>query len=386
MTDSSDLRITRINYYRPADYYRRMIAQSWGIIEIETNQGITGIGEGGSPNLVEKLGSFLIGEDPLRIEHLWQMMFRGDFYPAGRELLHALGGLDIALWDIKGKVLDTPVYQLLGGKYREYIECYATAYDADNKNLADAARKCIDAGFLAYRTGGFKDFKTGTFDPHTAARRLYSHCEEIATAVGSEGQWAIDFHTRLDPPQAVRLANLITDLEPLFCEDLVRSENVAYYRHLRNQVSVSLAAGEQYGTRWDCHELLENNLIDFARMTQPNVGGITEMKKIQAILETHYIGLIPHFTGPISLAAQTHCSATFSGVVVQEIAGNAPKEISYLNSDYVNFRDGKLYIQDRPGIGVELKTTGLEKLAEVTERDPHAVPVLFRPDGSYTNW
>ncbi len=385
--NESDLRITKVSFYEPIEYDRRLIAQSRGIIEIETNSGIVGIGEGGTPDLVADRAAFLIGQDPLRIEHLWQLMFRGDFYPAGRELAHAIGGLDIALWDIKGKVLNAPVYQMMGGKYRNYINCYATGYGRKESSARDAARRCVEEGFIAYRTGGFlSDLLLKNWDPLKAHREIYKHCKEVAEGVGSEGHWAIDFHTRLDPPQAVKLAHLIEDLDPLFCEDLVRSENLGYYETIRHQVRVPLAVGEQLGVKWEISDLIEKNLIDYSRATLPNVGGLTEMKKIMALMETHNVGMIPHFTGPISLAAQVHLMLVYTGITIQEIATGISTEIPYLNEDYIDFHEGKLYPNDRPGIGVELDKGRLEKKVEVTEPNPHPLPVLFRPDGSYTNW
>ncbi|MBK1877787.1 mandelate racemase/muconate lactonizing enzyme family protein [Pelagicoccus mobilis] len=379
-------KITKVSYYPAPGYQRRVISQSHGIIEIETDAGISGIGEGGSPDLVSQLARFLIGEDPLRIEHLWQTLFRADFYPAGRELTHALGGLDMALWDIKGKLLDVPVYQLLGGRYRDHIECYATAFDPENPNLAEAARKCMDFGYAAYRTTGLVDNSSQTFDDKKAVSAIYRQCEAIANELGDDGFWAIDFHTRFDPIHAIELAKRLEPLKPLFCEDLVRSEHLSQYRSIRQQTSAPLAAGEQLSHRWECQDLIKEKLIDFARITLPNVGGITELRKILSELETQFITFVPHFTGPISTAALVHCGISFPGRVIQEIVGTGPAEKPYLNSDYIIFKEGKLYPNDHPGIGVTLVKEKLTKTLEVTERDPHAFPIFKRPDGSYTNW
>src|SRR5262249_39093387 len=131
-------------------------------------------------------------------------------------------------------------------------------------------------------------------------------CREIREGVGKQGDWAIDYHTRLDMPDAVRLSTLIEGLEPYFTEDLIRSENPGVYRTLRQQVKVPIAVGEQFGDRWDINELIEQQLIDYSRISIPNSGGITEFMKIAALCETHYVGLIPHFTGPVSEAALVH--------------------------------------------------------------------------------
>ncbi|MEJ2007202.1 MAG: mandelate racemase/muconate lactonizing enzyme family protein [Acidobacteriota bacterium] len=344
----SGMKITRIRFYH---YPQSPPAfnQSFNIVTVETDQGITGIGEGGSPDTVKQCAAMIIGEDPMRIEHLWQMMFRGYFYPAGREKLDGLGAIDLALWDIKGKALGVPVYELLGG-------LYATA-----------------------------DPPSGhAFNSHQAVRKTFQDCTEIREGVGPDGDWALDFHTRLDFPGAVRLATLIEPLEPYFAEDLVRSENPGVYRELRAHVNVPIAVGEQFGSKWDIRWLIENQLIDFSRATLPNVGGITEYMKIAALCDTHYVGLIPHFTGPVSEAALVHCCGAFAGPVMMEMLGNGIHHYDHLPQFY-DFRNGKLWPNSRPGLGVELDTKPLHLAAEITERS-RPIPMFQRPDGSITNW
>ena len=145
------MKITRVRFYRDPTYKKELFNQSTHIVTVETDQGITGIGEGGSRDTVEQCGAMIIGEDPSRIDHLWQYMYRGYFYPAGREKLHALGAVDMALWDIKGKALGVPVYELLGGLARDHVECYSTGFPRKG-SLTETARACIEAGFRAFRT------------------------------------------------------------------------------------------------------------------------------------------------------------------------------------------------------------------------------------------
>ncbi len=375
----SSMKITRVRFYSASS--RTMFNQSAHVCTVETDAGITGVGEGGSPDTIRQTAGLLIGEHPSRIEHLWQLMYRGYFYPPGREKIHAVGALDLALWDIKGKALDIPVHQLLGGPVRNHIECYSTGFPGKG-SLRDTARACMDAGFRAFRTS-----TTGSgnqFNSRHSVRDTYKNCVEIRKGVGPDGDWAIDYHTRLDMPDAVRLSTLIEELEPYFCEDLIRSENPSVYKQLRSQVKVPIAVGEQFGDRWDINELMEQRLIDYSRVSLPNAGGITEYMKIAAIAETHYVGLIPHFTGPISTAALVHACSTFPGPVLMEMTGNGIKEIAHLPRCY-DFKDGKLWPNERPGLGVELDTSGLELAVEVTEKHEGA-PLNRRPDGSITNW
>lgn len=377
----AEMKITRIRHYRSPSP-RATVNQSFALVTVETDTGLTGIGEGGSPEALRECAEMLIGEDPLRIEHLWQLMYRGRFYPPGREKLHALGALDLALWDLKGKALDVPVHALLGGLSRKYIECYSTGFPGQS-TLRDTARACIDAGFRAFRTSadGGRD---APMDVRASVRRTVERCREIREGVGPEGDWAIDYHTRYDLPQALRLSALIEDLEPYFAEDLVRSENPDLYRTLRQKVNLPIAVGEHFGDRWDLNMLVENHLIDFSRVTLPNCGGITEFMKIAALCETHYVGLVPHFTGPVAQAALAHCCGVFPGTAMMEVTGDGGMNIPHLPECF-DFREGKMWPNTRPGLGVTLRPESLTLQAEITEA-LRPVPLLFRPDGSLTNW
>ena len=378
----SKMKITRIRFYL-SPISRPIFNQSFHIVTVETDQGITGIGEGGSRDTIEQCAGLLIGEDPTRIEHLWQLMYRGHFYPPGREKIHALGALDVALWDIKGKALGVPVYELLGGLTRDCVECYSTGFPRQG-SLKETARACIEAGFRAFRTSVADPGKDKPFVANHIVRTTYERCREIREGVGTDGDWAIDYHTRLDFPDAVRLSTLIEPLEPLFCEDLVRSENKGVYRQLRPQVKVPIAVGEHFGDRWEINELIENRLIDYSRVSIPNAGGITEMKKLAALCETHYVGLVPHFTGPLSEAALVHVLASSPGLALMEMTGAGPKDVPYLPRHF-DFKNGKMWPNRRPGIGVEFDPSRVKMVAEITEHS-QPIRVFRRSDGSITNW
>jgi galactonate dehydratase len=378
------MKITRVRMFEaPESINRPIINQSHHIVTVETDAGITGIGEGGTPDVMRQMAEQLIGQDPTRIDYLWQLMYRGYFYPAGREKLHALGGLDLALWDIKGKALDVPVWQLLGGRARDYIECYATGYP-DKGGLRASAAACMKDGFRAYRTHGADPDDGKTFDFRRMVEKTYDHCREIRDGVGPKGDWAIDFHTRHDLTDAVRLATKLEPLEPFFIEDLVRSENPAVYKQVRQMTKVPIAVGEQFGDRWDINELVEGRLIDYSRVTMPNSGGLTEFWKHAALCETHYVGIVPHFTGPVSEAACIHCCAVYSGPAVMELAVGVAKQPPYLPK-YYDFKYGKMWPNERPGLGVELNSSQMRQFFEVTQHS-QKIQVFHRPDGSLTNW
>jgi len=376
------MKITRVRFYHnpssPAHFN-----QSFHIVTVETDQGITGIGEGGSRDPISQCADMIIGEDPFRIEHLWQMMFRGYFYPAGREKLDALGAIDLALWDLKGKALGVPVYELLGGFSRDHLECYSTGFPSKG-SLKETARACLEAGFRAFRYATADPPAGQPFNSHQMVWKTYEDCVQIRDGVGKDGDWALDYHTRLDFPDAVRLSTLIEPLEPYFAEDLIRSENPEVYKELRAHVKVPIAVGEQFGTRWDINLLIEQQLIDYARVTLPNVGGITEYMKILALCETHYVGLIPHFTGPVAEAALVHACGAFSGPVLMEMTGEGKAYYPHL-PEWYDFHQGKMWPNRRPGLGVTLDTKPLQLAAEITE-GARPIPMFQRPDGSITNW
>src|SRR5690554_2153468 len=205
---ASNLKITKIRYYSAPGYNKPLFNQARGIVEIETDGGIIGIGEGGSKDMIEQCAQMMIGEDPFRIEHIWQYVYRGMFYPPGKEKLHALGALEMALWDIKGKALGVPVYDLMGGATRDYVDCYATGFRASKaKTEEERARDCIEAGLRAYRIGPTGGNGDTPFDFYKNATQTIEYCKRIDEAVGGNGNWAVDLHTRFDMPEAIQICS-----------------------------------------------------------------------------------------------------------------------------------------------------------------------------------
>jgi L-alanine-DL-glutamate epimerase-like enolase superfamily enzyme len=201
------------------------------------------------------------------------------------------------------------------------------------------------------------------------------------------GNWAIDLHTRFDTPEAIKICSELEKMEPYFVEDIIRSENPEVYRTIRNMTKVPIAVGEQFGDRWDTNVLMENHLIDYSRVTLPNTGGITELKKILAIGETHYVGILPHFTGPLSTAALIHVLGSSSPTrCMIELAGGEPEKPAYFNEDFIDFREGKVHLNPSPGLGVKFDPAKADLLFEVTENTPYPHPYLLSPDGAIHNW
>jgi galactonate dehydratase len=407
----SPAKITRVRVYQPPNL-NQLFNQSNMLCTIETDAGITGIGEGGAKDTLEQCAGSLIGKNPFQIESLWQAMYMEWFYPPGREKIHALGALDMALWDIKGKALKMPVHQILNGSVRNYMDCYPTSGlggaggggrggrggtagppaaqpnagrggGAGGGSLKERAAAVIAAGYRAFRIDGGIGSSGSTFDTHQRVREVAKACKEIREGVGDKGDWTIDFHQKFDYPDALRLCRLIEEYEPYFVEDPTRDEQFLQdIPKLRQMTTCPLTAGEEWGQRWDFNALVEHHDIDYIRATLPNVGGITEMNKVLALCSTHAVGIVPHFTGPIATAALANVLSTFPGPVMFEF-NYGERPIDYL-PECLNFKAGKLYTNDRPGLGVTLEMSLVKMIGEVTA--PIRRQIYNRPDGSLTHW
>jgi L-alanine-DL-glutamate epimerase-like enolase superfamily enzyme len=382
------MKITRVRLYAPP-HATPLFNQSDLVVTIETDAGITGIGEGGSKEMLEQCAGRLIGRDPQHIEQLWQDMSRSFFYPPGREKQDALGALDLALWDIRGKVLKLPVHEVLGGTVRNFCECYNTAGQIPGVHpgisIRERAQLTVGAGYRAFRMGAAEAPANGTYNTRERLNKLLEDCTQAREGVGKNGDWVVDFHQRFDLADSIRGCTLIEQLAPFFVEDPVRAE--AFLQDipiLRRKVNVPIAAGEEWGNRWDFNKLVEDHDIDYVRATLPNVGGITEMMKIAALCETHFVGIVPHFTGPIATASLVNCLSTFSGPVLMEynFQGRTLPHLPVC----LDFKEGKLYPNERPGLGVELDMKALTQITEVTQPVTARAQTYFRPDGSITNW
>jgi galactonate dehydratase len=382
----SDLKITRVRVFNPANGTNLdgPIGLSEIVVAVDTDAGITGYGQGGTPDLLKYAASLLIGQDPLRIEHHWQRMYRSSIYPAGREKLTAVGALDCALWDIKGKLLGIPVYQLLGGRTRNYIECYKSYGLLRIDQAREEARKTMAEGYKAVRSHGVAG-ETTVFDGRKSIANIVAMCRELREGVGPKGEFIFDAHTRFSLPDAARLCDELQPLDPLFVEDpLHQMDDITLYQRLRERVNVPLAAGEQFGEMRDANlQLVEGGLIDFLRSSIPNVGGISAYRKIAALCEAHSVVLTPHFTSPIATSAVAHCLISHGGEVLNEAF--RPALPAYLSEGAV-FKEGHLHVSDRPGLGVVFNEQRATLVATFTQPRPAELyqgESAERPDGSH---
>jgi L-alanine-DL-glutamate epimerase-like enolase superfamily enzyme len=391
----SKAKITKVNIYRPPNL-NQLFNQSNMVVTIETDQaGLIGVGEGGAVDTLTQCAGRLIGKNPFDIERCWQDMDRAWFYPPGREKIHALGALDLALWDIKGKALNVPVYDLLGGMNRTFVECYLGG-NGTGKKLQDNARAAIEAGYRAFRIDAASrdgqdreetdagPLPGAIYNTHERVLQVVQDAKDLREGVGPKGDWIIDLHQRFDFADSLRACKLVEEYAPYYMEDPVRTEQFNDdIPKLRQLTTVPIAAGEEWGQRWDFNKLVENHDIDYVRCTLPNVGGITEMVKIAALCETHAIGIAPHFTGPISTAAMVHALGPYSAPVIVEIGGNT-RPATHLNEG-LELRKGKLWPNGRIGLGVTLNMERLTLLTSISEPGP-ARNTYYRPDGSQTSW
>ena len=382
-----DSRITKISILNPSvqSGLSGWINQSAMLVKIETDNGLFGIGQGGARDLFDDLAGMLIGENPFRIEYLWSRLYRNKFYTPGREKLHAIGALDCALWDLKAKAMDMPLYELLGGRTRNHIECYQSYGTLNLDNARDSARATMDAGFRAVRFHGIDYDASGMLDMRRAVTATARVCEQLRLGVGDDGDWLIDLHTRFELNDTLRLLERIAQYDPFFIEDPLRNiVDTQLFRQLRQHTSLPIAAGEQFADVMDgIRPLVEENLIDWLRCSMPNVGGITPFKKIAALCEMHSVGLVPHFTAPLATAAVAHALFSCSGKIINEMNRTAVPDYVVEGFD---LRDGKLWPVERPGIGVAIDESKLNLLAVIDRpRDDGLYRGLpyHQPDGSY---
>ena len=270
-------------------------------VVVDTDEGIYGVGEAGSPGreqalmgLIEHFKPKLIGQDPGRIEHIWQSLFRGFFFPAQRLESAAISAIDMALWDIKGKALGVPVYDLLGGRVRDKVVCYPhnVGHQMEIAPLVESCLETKEKGWKFVRFGLPNDGET--LEPRPVVLTSIKQFQAVREAIGDEIEICFDVHTRLDLPDVVWLCQEVEQFRPFFIEDPLRAENPDSFKTLRPRTTVPLAAGEQFCSKWEFRQLIEEEWIDYARIDLCHAGGLTEAKKIAGWCETHYIKLALH--------------------------------------------------------------------------------------------
>lgn len=383
------MKITNISVYQ--------IKPRWMLLKVETDEGITGWGEPaleGKADVVEaavKAFSELIrGEDPLRTEYLYQMMYRGSFYRGGAVLASAISGIEQALWDIKGKKLGVPVWQLLGGKCRERIRMYAHAIpfadDPSEEEIRYWVKRRVANGFTA--------LKTSMVSPPIRIIDTFSKTEEIVRriaamreAAGQDVDIAVDFHGRISPAMAPVLMKELEPLHLMFIEEPVLPENVDVMKRITDLSVTPTAAGERLFTAFGFRELIEKQAVNVVQPDLCHCGGIMQALKIAAMADNYYMGTAPHNPlGPVALAACLQIDTCIGNFIAQEHPTHEEGRdlgVGILREPF-EIKDGYIEVPQKPGLGFEVDE---EQMKEFVYDGKWRNPILFfEEDGSMGEW
>ena len=373
------------------------------LVKVETDEGIYGWGESGLSGrelavagAVQHYREFLIGRDPMRMGALWQEMYRSQYFEGGRVLTAAIAAIDIALYDIAGKALGVPVYQLLGGKQRDYVPCFATMWGGSAEELIDNARLLLDNGWTVIRTvpgytstTGYKSGGEGEgiWEPWESIGVTAQRLTALREAVGPEPVLGIDYHHRLSVAEAASFCQRMPKGTLDFLEEPIRDETPEAYEALRKLTDVPFAIGEEISSKWHFLPYIERGITQYARIDVCNCGGLTESMKVAGMAEAHYIDLMPHNPlGPICTAATAHLAAAAPNFAWLEVRVSPTEPGRFTDPDIfptqLTQEGPRLLIPDTPGLGVDVDEAYIRQQEFKFWEAPH----LRRRDGSYTNW
>lgn len=370
-----------------------LVPPRWLFVRIEDSEGNVGWGEASLEGYAEAvLGAFealkdrFIGTDPRRIEDIWQLAYRGGFYRGGPVLMSALSGLDQALWDLKGKRLGLPVWELLGGKVRDKIQAYGWIGGNRPSDVANGAKERKAQGFKAVKMNGTAEL--GYLEGDKDLKEVYARVE----AVRAEGlEVGIDFHGRVHKAMAKQLMKILEPLNPLFIEEPVLSENIDAIKELSLNCVTPIALGERLYSRWDVRPFLEQGVVDILQPDLSHAGGISECRRIAHMAEAYDVAVAPHCPlGPLALASCLQIGASTHNVVLQEMSlgihynKGTDLHAYMLNPDVLMPKEGFLDIPMRAGLGVEIDE---DKVRSVS-LEPHRWrnDIWRLEDGSFAEW
>ncbi len=382
------MKVTKLTTYR--------LPPRWMFLKVETDEGVTGWGEPvieGRARSVEtavnELSEYVIGKDAARINDIWQAMYRTGFYRGGPILMSAIAGIDQALWDIKGKVLGAPVYELLGGLVRERMKMYSWVGGDRPADVIAGIRKLQAIGFDTFKLNGCEEM--GLIDNSRTIDAAVAVVAEIRAAFGNAIEFGLDFHGRVAAPMARVLIKALEPYRPLFIEEPVLAEQAEYYPRLAEMTSIPIAAGERMFSRFEFKRVFAAGGLSIVQPDLSHAGGITECVKIAAMAEAYDIGFAPHCPlGPLALASCLHVDFVSRNAVLQEqsmgIHYNQGAELMdyVLNKDDFQFHNGYMLPPKKPGLGVDVNE------ALVVERSRDVAdwrnPVWRHPDGAVAEW
>jgi galactonate dehydratase len=368
----------------------------WLFLKLTTDDGIVGWGEpivegraATTAAAVTELSEYFIGKDPRNVEDLWQSMYRGGFYRGGEILMSAISGIEQALWDIKGKALGVPVYELLGGAVRDKMRVYAWIGGDNPSEAADSAKTRIAEGYTAMKMNG-----TGPMEWIDTPKQVALAADRLAAvreAVGNDVQIGIDFHGRVHKGMAKQLFKALEPSNPMFIEEPVLSENNEVLLELARLSHIPIATGERMYTRWGFKEILKIGAVDILQPDVSHAGGIWETRKIAAMAEAFDVAVAPHCPlGPIALASCLQVDFCSINSFIQEqslgIHYNQGSDVlDYLTDPNVfKYEDGFVPLLTAPGLGIEIDEAKVREMAKVGHN--WKSPVWRNVDGSVTEW
>jgi len=367
------IRITRLETF--------LVKPRWLFLKVHTDAGLVGLGEPITEGrartcaaAIEEIAPYLVGKDPRRVVHHWQAIYRHAFYRGGPILTSALSGIDQALWDIKGKALGVPVYELLGGPTRDRVRVYAHA------RTPEAVRQKKAEGFTAFKTGPFKERPARFVEPPGFVRLVGERFAELRAAVGPDADIGIDFHGAISPATARLLIKELEPHQPMFIEEPVQCQNVDVMAEIARGTHLPIATGERIFTKWGFREILEKGAAVILQPDLCHAGGITECRIIAGMAEAYYAAIAPHNPlGPISLAAGVQLAASIPNFLCQEQVSLGE---GYLKQPFV-VKDGSLELPRGPGLGIELDEAAL---ADKIGHDWTNPEEYDAEDGSVMDW
>ncbi|MGX5856553.1 mandelate racemase/muconate lactonizing enzyme family protein [Dyadobacter jiangsuensis] len=365
------------------------------LVKVETDEGLYGWGESGLSGrelavvgAVRHYREFLFGKNPLSIGALWQEMYRSQYFEGGRVLTAAISAIDIALHDIKGKALNVPVYELLGGRQRDHVPCFITSSRPLGEPMIEDVKNLAAMGWKVIRTTTGENGDSAQpllFDIRRSIAHASETLVEIRRMLGTEVVLGIDYHHRLSVAESASFCHRMPAGTLDFIEEPIRDQNHGAYQALRAMVDVPFAIGEEFASKWDFLPYIEHNITNFGRVDICNVGGFTEAMKVAGMCEAHYIDLMPHDPlGPICTAATIHLAAAVPNFAWLEVSPY-DTDLSGQELYFENFpveRETRYAIPELPGLGMDVDE---ERIKAESFRFWEA-PRLFKEDGSYTNW
>jgi galactonate dehydratase len=368
----------------------------WLFLKITTANGTIGWGEpvveGKADTVkaaIEEMSGYFLGKDARNIEDIWQTLYRGGFYRGGPVLMSAISGIDQALWDIKGKALGVPVYELLGGAVRDKMKVYSWIGGDKPANVIEGAKKRMAEGYLAVKMNACSEIEW--IDTPKKVQDAVACIQTVRETIGYEIGLGIDFHGRIHKGMAKTFMRELEFLKPMFIEEPVLSENKEAFAMLAQYTSTPIATGERLYSRWDFKSLFEQGAVDIIQPDLSHAGGISEVKKIAAMAEAYDVALAPHCPlGPISFASALQIDFCSLNAIIQETSmgihyNDQADLLDYmLNPEVFKLKNGYIDRLKLPGLGIEINE---EKVREMAKQGHNwKNPVWRNEDGSITEW